>query len=66
MCWKCKNPCCEQCPTTPPEGLTEKDLEKGGWNNQPSKEELEKIRLHGKKAIESGRNIFDILSGRKI
>lgn len=51
MCLNCKQP---NCPGCPPAGLTKRELEKNGWTNQPSQEELQRIIDGSRKATEQG------------
>jgi len=55
MCRKCSNPTCfGGCSQkdTPPANLTERDKERGGWNDQVSEDDLERIRQDARKAVE--------------
>ena len=54
MCKNCRNILCLGCNRPePPANLTEKDKERGGWNNQPTVEEEERIREIARKLVEN-------------
>lgn len=54
MCKKCGNILCFGCNRPdPPSNLTEKDKERGGWNNQPTVEEEDRIREIARKLVEN-------------
>lgn len=54
MCKNCRNILCLGCNRPePPASLTEKDKERGGWNNQPTVEEEERIREIARKLVEN-------------